>query len=309
MTKDEIINSIPLKKRFCKDCRLPIAVFDNPYFYDRLTVIDILFDSVSKFDTFCMELSGFCNAEEYFNYYNDVKNSMIEHIRSAPDYEKFRCDFVSSTPKKELYAPSNDGKAFISIDMKSANFTALKRFSKNIFDCDTWEEFASKFTYSKHIINSKYIRQVILGACNPKAQIKYETLLMNMLYEHILKTIPSVSLYSLETDEIILNIPERGCGFSLSELRKAINSCPKGIGADVQVSLFELEKLNGTNGYVKHYYEPTRREDFKGLDVETFNQVVKYYYCLPIVENDLVFYHNGKLAKYMEAIDDPFELD
>ena len=53
----------------------------------------------------------------------------------------------------------------------------------------TWEEFISKFTENKHIINSKYIRQVILGNCNPKRHITYEKYLMNEVLDILIKEI------------------------------------------------------------------------------------------------------------------------
>ena len=81
-------------------------------------------------------------------------------------------------PTKDIFKPSNDGKLFISIDMRKANFSALKNYDSGIFDSvDTWEEFISRYTDNKHIINSKYIRQVILGNCNPKRQVTYENIL------------------------------------------------------------------------------------------------------------------------------------
>lgn len=55
MIKEEVLNSIQLKKRFCKDCGLPIVVFDNPYFMERLQTLDPLFSCVEKFNRFCNE--------------------------------------------------------------------------------------------------------------------------------------------------------------------------------------------------------------------------------------------------------------
>ena len=63
-------------------------------------------------------------------------------------------------PSSDIYKPTNDGKRFISIDMKKANFHSLKAFAPDIFDnADTWEDFMRKFTDDEHIIGSKYVRQ------------------------------------------------------------------------------------------------------------------------------------------------------
>ena len=42
------------------------------------------------------------------------------------------------------------------IDMRKANFSALKDYDRSIFrNADTWEEFIGRYTENKHIINSK----------------------------------------------------------------------------------------------------------------------------------------------------------
>ena len=56
MTKDEIMESISLKKRFCKDYNIPIAVYDNPYFMQRLTIVDKVKPCLVNFIDFCKEL-------------------------------------------------------------------------------------------------------------------------------------------------------------------------------------------------------------------------------------------------------------
>lgn len=313
MNREEVMNSIALKKRFCKDCNLPIVVFDNPYFYERLQTIDVLFDCVDKFDVFCAELQRFANEQDYFEYYNKVKDSIIDFIKAKDEYNAFNNDnyqIESVVSKRNVYVEDNDGGAFVSIDMKKANFSAMKHYSPKIFDgADTWEQFMAKFTDSQHIIHSKYIRQVVLGACNPKKQIRYEHYLMNILCKHIMDTISNVSVFSLGKDEIIISVPREygvGCGFSLSELKKAVNSCPLGIGQLVRVEMFELYKIEGTDGYMKTHNSDSNAVEFKCLNAEIFHQIVKHYFGQPVTENDLVFYHDGKLAKFLEEVNNPW---
>ena len=304
MTRDEVMNSIQLKKRFCKDCNLPIAVFDNPYFYERLCTLDFLFDCVDKFDTFCSELQNFASEQDYFEYYNKVKDSIIDFIKAKDEYNTFVNEDYKTTsivPKKNLYVEDNDRHVFISIDMKKANFSAMHHYSPKIFDdAATWEQFMTMFTNSTHIINSKYIRQVVLGACNPKKQIKYEHHLMNMLCKHIMDSLPGLSIYSLGEDEILIEVYNE---FPVNEFKKVVNSCPFGIGQLVRVEMFKLRKINGTDGYMKIYNNNPDEVEFKCLNAEIFHQVVKYYLGVPITDNDLVFYHDGKLARFLESVE------
>ena len=69
MTREQILNSVSLKKRFCKDYNLPITIYDNPYFYERLSAIDVMFDCIDKFDNFCRCLSNFESEQDYFEYF------------------------------------------------------------------------------------------------------------------------------------------------------------------------------------------------------------------------------------------------
>ena len=302
MTREQVLNSVALKKRFCRDCNIPIVVYDNPYFYERLEALDTIYDGVRKFEDFCLELRDFDSENQFFEYYNGTKDTIINQIKANPKYQ----DFLN----QDLLHTNFDSKAFISIDMKKANFSAMHHFSPLIFNgAETWEDFMKEFTFYPHIINSKYIRQVVLGACNPKKQIQYESYLMNVLCTHIKNELPTVSLYSLGEDEIIISVPDGGAGFSLKQLKQVVNSCCGGIGSLVRVEMFDLEKIDGTDGYLKVYNSPDGKVEFKCLDAEIIHQVVKHFFNQPITENDLVFHHNGALVKFLKEVPDPWQND
>ena len=316
MTRDEVLNSIQLKKRFCKDCNIPITVFDNPYFYERLAALDTIFNCVKQFNLFCAEMQQFDNEQDYFEYYNSVKDKMISDIKGNHTYQSFNTDLSGKAEtalnierakvgKKNLYVENNDGKTFISIDMKKANFSAMNFYSRDIFDCDTWEDYVGKFTSSLHIQNSKYIRQVVLGACNPKRQIQYEHSLMLKLYLHIKDTLDDndFTAYSIGEDEILIEVGQ--FHHPLNKLKEIIYSCPSGIGNLVRVEMFDLQKA-GDYGWLKVIYDDNQTVQFKCVDAEIFHQIVKHYYNIPITENDLVFRHNGRLARFLEEVKNPW---
>lgn len=314
MTRLDVLNSIPLKKRFVKDCDLPIGIYENPYFYERVQALDIVYDSFEKLDEFCYHLSAYNSEQEYFEAYRFIKDSAIDCIKDSGSFNNFiqeSFSIESQYQKRNLYIEENDDAAFISIDMAKANFSALSHYSSRIFnDYPTWEDFMWQFTDNEHIINSKYIRQVILGACNPKKQIQYEKYLMTILCNWIVKNIPAVKVYSLGDDEIIIQTPSEygvGAGYTVSQLRKVVNSCPDGIGLLVRVQAFDLFKIKGTNGWRKVYSEePDGKIEFKCLDSDMIHQVIKYYYDEPISANDLVFTHNGRFASFLAPIANPF---
>ena len=314
MTREEVLQFTGLKKRFCKDCNLPINLFDEPYFTQRLKALDVQFDCVKKFDTFCVDLEKYDTEQEYFEYYNTVKDSVINMIKDNIEYMKFLNDDFADVRvvtknitlgNKNLYIEGNQDKTFISIDMKKANFSALRHYSPAIFkNVETWEQYIGFFTPSEHIRNSKYIRQVILGACNPKRQITYERYLMTMLYLHIKSELDGkVSFYSLGNDEIIISVA--GTSVSAKEIKAAIAICPQKIGELVRFEMFDLQKV-GDYGWMKVIYDEPERVEFKTINADIYHQIVKHYWNMPITEDDLVFRYNGVLARFLEGVKNPW---
>ena len=60
-----------------------------------------------------------------------------------------------------LYSEETNGKFYVSIDLKKANFQALK-FAGVLDDVD-YDHFMYKYGADEYIRNSKYLRQVIFG--------------------------------------------------------------------------------------------------------------------------------------------------
>lgn len=324
MTKNEILKSETLLKHFCKTCNLPITIFQNPYFESRLKVTNRQYDSIAKFKLFCKCLERYKNEQEYLTEYKRIKESVIQNIQSNPDYSRF-CDKMNAEPfrgifpKTNLYSETNNEGLFISIDLKSANFSAMRYYGNNIFDgTESWQEFISRYTDNAHIIQSKYIRQVILGACNPKCQVRAEGYLTGFLCNYITDEMPNARefIFSVTSDEIILKLPPHGgFGMSFNDFKALVEKAPRygdlapfSVGEIARVRMFQLYKIPGIDGYIKAYVdEPEPQIEFKHLEADLYPQIAKYYYDEPIDDMDLAFYHNGRLAAYLEPIDNPWE--
>ena len=239
-----------LKERFCKDCNVPLRLFKEPYFTDRLNLYDKYYNTLEKWDTFIKELENYKCEQDYFEEYNRVKDSAISDIKESFGYKQFIEDDMNKyavthtdLPTKDIFKPSNDGKLFISIDMRKANFSALKNYDSGIFDSvDTWEEFISRYTDNKHIINSKYIRQVILGNCNPKRQVTYEKYLMDGILDYTQKFF----------------IPISNCVFFSKGTIEFLKLClQKNRAVPVKIEVFTLHKIYGIQGYYKELEDGT----------------------------------------------------
>jgi hypothetical protein len=267
---------------------------------------------------FVKELDRYRTEQDYFEDYNRVKDEAINSIKCSEAYEKFQEEDMNKfaiihkdLPGKDIYHPSNNGKTFISIDMKHANFSALQHYGdcmgKSMFaGASTWEDFISLFTNNKHIIDSKYIRQVILGNCDPKRHITYEKYLMNLvldslLRDNIIDDISNVIFFS--NDEIVIDVSDL-VAVDRKILVRHIEESLKDVFIPLKVELFALLELHGTHGgYYKLIYEDGYKIKFKCLDSLYIPFVIRYLEGEKATESDKTFYHNGLLARFIEIPD------
>ncbi len=293
-----------LKERFCKDCNIPLKLFKESYFTDRLQLYDNYYNTLDKWNTFTRELEKYKCEQDYFEEYNRVKDAAISDIKDSDGYKSFNEEDMnkysvkhSNLPSKDIFKPSNGGKPFISIDMKKANFSALKHYDRSIFrNADTWEEFIGRYTENKHIINSKYIRQVILGNCNPKRHIAYEKYLMDGILDYIQKFfLPVSKCVFFSNDEIIFDISD----VHKSTIKFLKSSLLKESIVPVKSEVFFLCKINGTKGYYKEVEDHIVK--FKCLNDYELPFVLRKFQNQEITENDKVFYHEGLLSKFIEV--------
>lgn len=308
-----MVISNKLKERFCKDCNIPLRLFHEPYFTDRLKLYDKYYNTLSKLDLFVEELQKYNCEQDYFEEYNRVKDAAINDIKKSDGFQRFNEEDMNkysakytNLPSKDIFKPSNDGKLFISIDMKKANFSVLKHYDSDIFGkAETWEEFIGKYTSNKHIINSKYIRQVILGNCNPKRQVTYEKCIMGQVLEFLIDVekmgyfLNEIVFFS--NDEIVIDMEEY---VNCINNRKITESKIKEyFDVSFKVELFYLRKINGTNGYYKEIIKTLdeREYEFKCLDSYMLPFVLRKFQNQEITESDKVFYHEGMLSKFIEV--------
>lgn len=307
-----ISDMIKLRQRFCKDCDIPVNIFDEPYFSDRLKLFDFLYDSVSKWDLFKSEFAKYDSAIDYFTDYSRIKDEAIEAVRNTEGFQLFSAYGVNDfsiknkgLPSGRIYNPDNNGRIFLSIDMKKANFSALHEYRSDIFGgAHTWEEFVSRFTDNKHIINSKYIRQVIMGNLNPKRQTAYEKVLMDKLLTEILHAgiIDKKYVAAFLADEIIFDVTD------LKNRREVIADIYKISGQVpyMNTEVFSLHKIYGygIDGYIKNVCSMDnagRSIKVKCVDKDMMTFVARYLLKESVTDFDKTFYYNGLLAKFEQV--------
>ena len=307
-----------LKERFCKDCNIPLRLYQEPYFTSRIILYNKFYDTLDKWNIFVEELKKYNNEQEYFEEYNKVKDAAILSIKESEAYQKFNVEDMNkfsvihkNLPGKDIFKPSNDGKVFVSIDMRKANFSSLKYYgdciSKSMFkNVSMWEEFISYFTTNKHIMNSKYIRQVILGNCNPKRHITYEKYIMDQVLTSMKEYRMEDMIVFFSNDEIVYDLTgmcETNKLYKLYYVKELIEQkLEEEFAIPFKVELFSLHKIHGTDGYVKRIYNHGNEYtyDFKCLDNYMLPFVLRYFLKEDIKKSDRMFYQNGLLAEFVD---------
>lgn len=311
-----------LRERFCKDCNIPINLFHEPYFSERLELYDIFYNTISKWLTFKEEINIYHSEQDYFEEYNKVKDEAIYSIKNSEAYQIFCEEDMNkfqiqnkNFSSHDIYHDENKNRVFISVDMKQANFSALQHYgdsiSKSMFaGASTWEDFIGLFTDNKHIINSKYIRQVILGNCNPKRHITYEKYLMDQFFTQLLESeiVEPDKIVFFSNDEIVIDVTgyyqndfDKFC-----DVHKKVIKLASNFEVYLKTQLFTLRKIYGSNGWFKDVLLGCSNFcldnfEIKCCDSNIMPFVLRKLLNEEVTENDKVFYHNGLLAKYIHV--------
>lgn len=294
-----------LKKRFCKDCNIPINLFKEPFFNERINTFDSLYGTAEKWKRFVNVIQKYNSPQDYFEDYNRVKDAAISVIKESDGYKTFNSEdmsrySISDQYKKitsnSIYHIGNDGRYFISVDMKKANFTVLNSYDKSIFNADTWEDFLRKFTDNEHIINSKYIRQVIMGNCNPSRHITYMRYITSQQISELETKNPALNvkrIVSLASDEIVYDVTD----LSIDGIKTVLESLGK--SQQFEYTGFQLKDIVGC-AYVKKFVDGNIKikcaeNEFLPMIVRRLSGDNNFH------ETDLYFPFKGELARFEDV--------
>ena len=209
--------------------------------------------------------------EKWLEYCASVRDNAINGVMETDEYKKFNSmdlsqyNFAPICGERSCYTEETNGKRFLSIDLRKANFQALK-YAGVVSDA-TYEQFIHRFGGDDYIANSKYLRQVIFGKMNPSRQIKIEKYLMSKVYE-VIKDVTEkyrFTIFSMNSDELIFAITEefynnRQEDENTRELINDIyNLVGKNIGVEIKVEYIEVRRLPivSANGTKIDAYERT----------------------------------------------------
>lgn len=311
------------RRRFVKDYNLPINVIDSPYFEYYMETYDWFPKNEYEELVNDIETRFGGNVNLWLEEYAEMRDEIITTIENTDAYRDFNtCDMKQwETPKEmknfpdmNIYNQSSIGKTFISIDLKKANFQALKWVNPDIvLDSDTYEDLIDSWGYdSEYMRTSKYTRQVIFGKLNPKRTITVEKYIMSKVYDIIINDKMNfigeydARLVAFKSDELIFEVlaenPVVGSELLFEYMKQIIKDK---VGVEVHIDLFKvgrIETLNHNNITVDCYIRTnllTGEEKLKSASQIFYPQLYKIWKGKEINEKDLVFLGEGQLATFL----------
>jgi hypothetical protein len=329
-------NELELRQRFVNDFNIPIQVLESPYFEYFLSLYENHLGTETKWDELnkLIETKYNGNNSIFLEEYYKVRNFIIKSIEESPSYLRYNSYNMSeyavsniefnSIPKSSVYIEQNDQKIFLSVDLKQANFYALKYHNNEIvrFTLD-YDGFINVFLGSGHPLikyfqDSKYTRQIIFGKLNMSRNITIQKYIMSTVYERIKNAMKELDIncfvpYSFNTDEIIFEYVKDDEFFKLFGKSNSY-TLEKYLNMDFlrfelyKVGFYKFENINGNKIpiYIKSEFPFTSSLEgeckIKMCPITYYAQVHKLLLGQQIIENDLLFYHEKQLAKFLNPI-------
>lgn len=294
-----------LVKSFMKDFKIPGPVQRNDFLEYYINTYDSVLDCKKYYDLFLNTIDKFENEDHFLGHRYKILENVVADITNNETYKAFIEDknllnfqfFTNNIKGKNFYKTENAGKFYLSIDLRSGNFMALKHYDKDIVkNCETWEEYVKNFTEYEYFGLGKTFRQKVLGHLNVKRIMNYERILLE---EDIVKPIIDVNILSVDMivshnfDEVVFEIDKN--------FDEKIIEIPEKFKNDVHVEKFELEQIKPYSMFVKKMENKIK---FKGVNNNLFPQVFKHYMNLPLDDKDMYFVSDtGHLCKYVEKLE------
>lgn len=300
---DKLINT------FVSWASVPIPVQLPEYLDYYLYLTDKYYNSKKLFALFMEDVKRFGGINKFIAHMNDVTDNIIRNIKSQPQYKtlldaKFSKNISQSQEDKgNFYKMNNSGKWFISVDIKSANFTTLHMNYPGLFDgSSTWLEYLSKETTSEFIIASKFIREVIFGKLGTSNRVS--ALCVAFISEIIDKIKGTVFYKYLDIanrshDEVIFSFKsDDDSSEQIFDLLKnfLLESWPD----KLHIKMFKLVNLSDKPYFVKEY--PDGTIEFKKCPGKFIMQCIRFFQKEPCQELDLKFVDEGYVATYDRSI-------
>lgn len=295
-----------LKERFIRDKSLLIKFYDEPFFTEKLHLLEKQFNAYTLWEGYLKMLEKYDSEDDYFRYYNQLKDQILTTVQNAEGFKRLTADNTLDTHiqnvgfrSEHIFHGDNIGKTFLSVDMRRANFNALRRYDASIFNgAETWEDFVRQFTDEEYIIQSKYIREAIFGFCNPNKTQKMMKKLMDGFLTSLLELgVPKELIVYFGNDEVIVDITNN------RELVEVVKKAVEQSDLKLRVEEYTITAArNGVNGKILGYIlnKTDGTYGFKCFNYRTLPFVLRALQGEEITEHDTYFKYEDDIVKFTD---------
>lgn len=312
-----------IRGKFVDDFQLPVTTVLDPYFDKQIHLLEDSFGAATKYLELMTIIRDYFNGnpQAFLEHRRSVKDKILNEILGSEAYKAMLADkspledYKPLVGSRELYTEEQDGGVFISYDMVKANFQALRYVDPSIVrDCETWEEYVSKFTDIPYIAAAKQVRQEVLGKLNGKRLAAIEKFISSK-FGKIMDDHLYLEPFSIKTDEVIFKFNGWPKKYDGQDIVKEFEKFPvrdeEFEGFKFRVNKFRLHMRVFKRAfsdkrivvYEKEDYLNAHRRILKAVPAIYYPQVYKLLNGMKIDDSDLVFTHDHELCKFMYPIE------
>lgn len=293
-----------INKQLVKDYKFPIPVTEEPYFSHFAELMEGFYDVTearSKLLAMCEREGSF---ESVLGKTRKLIATVVDHIKGKPEYKAFQGMDMESfrgtrLPEKQaLYHRDNAQRILIALDMKKANFQAMRAADPQLVDeCTSWESFLGQFTDEPYYLDCKQIRQVIFGQLNPKRQQTIMKSRMGDVFNELMNLgVDERQVFSSSPDEIVI-------GFTPDNLDRVSTLINSNRGFEgLHLDIFTLELAHPSKPFFIKNHTNRAKVDLKGIPKFYVPEVIRHLKGEPANHKDRFFMHEGRLCQYSEPL-------
>lgn len=287
-------------RKFYKENKLPFPV-QREEFLEYYSQVEGFENLVTKFNKYMDKVSNY-GFTKYVENKDLFEQEMVSYLKNHKKYKEF---LTMQTPnvsydlhdglRKDLYKEDLANNYYLSVDMNTANFYML--YKLGVVETPNYKKWLTQFTKEEELLNSKQLRQVLLGQLNNK---KLEKLMKLEMFENVKNAdtdglLNKNNVVTFNKDEVVYKVDNLEEMEAMEELVNSgvltewFNNCS-----------FELFKLVKTKyGFAKEYLNGTY--SFHAVPSKYWMENYKDYKKLPTNEKDFMFLdENRKLCLRLE---------
>ncbi len=230
--------------------------------------------------------------EKYGNLYEyrlKKSNEIINYLKSTRAYNELQDDnLIPDYPTTKNFEYSED-KKYISIDIKKANWIALKKYDPEFAPelGNSYEDFIAKFDVPEIFNHSKQLRQYIFGNINPKRQGKAQRVITQSIlnkYNHL-----NLNIACIKNDEVIYSFE------SFDQIEEILTTVDREI---FKIKLFTVKRVQDfrINTFLSESGEKLYKEMVGCNGNQFFMNLKNHIFEEPLDIRDLYFRIDGSLA-------------